>query len=40
MTAIIHALTIDKKRKKCGIAIEYIDVKRGKIISPDFHFIA
>jgi hypothetical protein len=42
MTAIIHQATIDKKRKKCGIPIESIDMKQVRIflIQPSLHRIS
>jgi hypothetical protein len=39
MTTIIYQLTIDKKRKKCGISIELADRKttENRLISPSVH---
>jgi len=39
MAGIIYQSTIEKKRKKCGIPIESIDVKkaRNRLIRPSIH---
>jgi hypothetical protein len=40
MTVIIQQATIDKKRKKCLITIERLDMKTARTFSSSLHFIA
>jgi hypothetical protein len=39
MTVIIQQATIDKKRKKCLITIECLDIKHLETFSSSLHFI-